>query len=247
MSEGDGDSPRFGPADAPVAGASMVLAGAVAFMGILTAEVLYPGYSTRQDISDLGSTQPPNPVIHEPSATIFDGTMLVTGALVLVAAYFVYRSGGRRAFAASLAVFGVAVFGVGVFPGNVTPWHGLFALLTFFSGGVTALLSARVAERPFSYLCALLGGVSLATLLSVFFYGLVLTRPHPLSFLGSGGIERWVAYPLLLWVVAFGGTSSAPRSDRTNGPRPCGDRQGASGASGASANDRSASTHAPTG
>jgi hypothetical membrane protein len=50
----------------------MVLAGFVGFMGIITAEVLYPDYSTRQDISDLGSTRPPDPIIHEPSATIFN-------------------------------------------------------------------------------------------------------------------------------------------------------------------------------
>ncbi|WP_254662946.1 DUF998 domain-containing protein [Haladaptatus sp. W1] len=85
-------------------------------------------------MSDLGSTQPPNPIIHEPSATIFNSTMLVTGALLLVAAYFLHRSTGRRVLTIPLAVFGFGVFGVGVFPGNVVPWHGLFALLTFFSG-----------------------------------------------------------------------------------------------------------------
>ena len=190
---------------ASVAGTALALAGAVAFMGIVTAEVLYPDYSTRQDISDLGSTQPPDPIIHQPSATIFNGTMLLTGALVLVAAYFVHRAWGRRVLSMPLAVFGAAVFGVGVFPGNVTPWHGLFALLTFASGGVAAVLSSRVVSRPFSTVCGLLGGVSLVVLVSVFFYGLVLGTPHPLSALGSGGIERWVAYPLLLWVVAFGG------------------------------------------
>ena len=206
MNGGDGEgSSRVGLADASAAGTSLVLAGAIAFMGIVTAEVLYPDYSTRQDISDLGSTQPPNPVIHEPSATIFNGTMLATGALVLVAAYFAHRALGRRVLTVPLAVFGVGVFGVGAFPGNVTPWHGLFALLTFFSGGVTVLLSSRVVSPPFSHLCVLLGGVSLLVLLSVFLYGLVLAEPHPLNFLGSGGIERWVAYPLLLWVPTFGG------------------------------------------
>ncbi|WP_254273843.1 DUF998 domain-containing protein [Haloarcula marina] len=196
---------RFGLGARSLAGSSMVLAGTVAFMGITTAEVLYPNYSVRQDISDLGSTQPPNPVIHEPSATIFNSTMLLTGALVLVAAYFLHRSDGRREFTVSLAVFGAAVFGVGVFPGNVTPWHGLAALLTFASGGVTAVLSSRVVTRPFSLLCGALGAVSLLVLCSVFFYGLALRQPHPLAFLGSGGVERWVAYPLLLWVPAFGG------------------------------------------
>lgn len=183
----------------------MVLSGFIALMGIITAEVLYPNYSTRQDISDLGSTRPPNPVIHEPSATIFNGTMLVTGALVLVAALFVYRATNRRGFPVVLAIFGFGAFGVGVFPGNATPWHGLFALLTFFSGGLAVVLSSRVVSRPFSVLCGLFGGISLLFLVSVFFYGLVIGGPHPLESLGGGGIERWVVYPLVLWTLAFGG------------------------------------------
>src|SRR6056297_981575 len=200
------DTPaRSGSSGLSIAGFSMVLSGFIAFMGIITAEVLYPNYSTRQDISALGSTRPPDPIIHEPSATIFNSTMLVTGALVLVAAYFVYRAMDRRDFPVGLIIFGVSIFGVGVFPGNVTPWHGLFALLTFFSGGVTVVLSSRVVSGPFSVLCGFFGGISLLVLVSVFFYGLVVGGPSPLAFLGPGGIERWVAYPLVLWVPAFGG------------------------------------------
>lgn len=198
-------SARLGYSNASIAGVSMVLSGFIGFMGIITAEVLYPNYSTTQDISDLGSTRPPDPVIHEPSATIFNSTMLVTGALVMIAAFFVYRAMNRRGFPVVLAVFGFGAFGVGVFPGNVTPWHGLFALLTFFSGGITVVLSSRVVSRPFSVLCGLFGGISLLFLVSVFFYGLVIGGPHPLEFLGGGGIERWVVYPLILWTLAFGG------------------------------------------
>jgi hypothetical membrane protein len=131
--------------------------------------------------------------------------MLVTGALVLVAALFVYRATNRRGFPVVLAIFGFGAFGVGVFPGNVTPWHGLFALLTFFSGGLAVVLSSRVVSRPFSVLCGLFGGISLLFLVSVFFYGLVIGGPHPLESLGGGGIERWVVYPLVLWTLAFGG------------------------------------------
>lgn len=184
-----------------IAGVATFIAGCIAFMGIITAEVLYPGYSTRQDISDLGSTIPPNPVIHQPSATIFNSTMLVTGALLLVAATLLYRSMGRRFFTVLFVVFGIGIFGVGVFPGNVVPWHGLFALLTFTSGGLTVVSSSRVVSRPFNYLCLIFGVISLLTLASVF----ILQGANPLNPLGSGGVERWVAYPLLLWVVGFGG------------------------------------------
>ena len=196
---------RLGLSNRSLAGLGLAASGFIGFMGIITAEVLYPNYTTRQDISDLGSTRPPNPVIHEPSATIFNSTMLLTGLIVILSAYLLYRAMNRRGFPITLAIFGLGAFGVGVFPGNVAPWHGLFALLTFFMGGITVLLSARVVSRPFSFLCWLFGGVSLLILVSVFFFGLVVGDPHPLEFLGAGGIERWVVYPLILWLLAFGG------------------------------------------
>ncbi|MFD1566027.1 DUF998 domain-containing protein [Halolamina litorea] len=205
MSATDSFRSRFGFSDTSTAGFGLTLAGFIGFMGIITAEVLYPDYSTRQDISDLGSTRPPNPVIHEPSATIFNSTMLLTGAMVVVSAYFLYRAVDRRGFPLALGVFGFAAFGVGVFPGNMAPWHGLFAMLTFFSGGITAVLSARLVPRPMSFLTALFGGISLLVLLSVFFYGLVVGGPSPLEPLGAGGIERWVVYPIILWLPVFGG------------------------------------------
>jgi hypothetical membrane protein len=155
----------------------------------------------RQDISDLGSTLPPDPVIHQPSATISNGTMLLTGAFILLSAYFAHRAFGRHVLSVPLAVFGFGVFGVGLFPGNVMPWHGLFSLLTFASGGLTAVFSARVASGPFRYLCAAFGLVSLLSLVTALFLG----TSGLVAALGSGGIERWVAYPLLLWVVGFGG------------------------------------------
>ena len=204
---------RLGFSDATAAGFSLTLAGFCGLMGIITAEVLYPNYSTRMDISDLGSTRPPNPIIQEPSATIFNTTMLLTGALVVLAAFLLYRSLDRRGFPIALGLFGIGAFGVGVFPGNVTPWHGVFALLTFLTGGITVVLSSRVVSRPFSILCGLFGGISLLVLVSVFFYGLVIRGPHPLEFLGGGGIERWVVYPLILWLPAFGGYLMATSRD----------------------------------
>jgi len=215
MNSSDTLRSRFGLSDASIAGVSLTLAGFIGLMGIITAEVLYPDYSTRQDISDLGSTRPPNPVIHEPSATIFNSTILLTGAMVLVSAYLLYRVLDRRRFPIALAVFGFGAFGVGVFPGNVAPWHGLFAMLTFISGGIAVVLSSRVVPRPFSLLCGLFGGISLLVLASVIFYGVVGGGPSPLEPLGLGGIERWVVYPLILWLPAFGGYLLADPADAT--------------------------------
>src|SRR6056297_2934569 len=139
-----------------VAGVALLLTGGISLLGIITAEAYHPDYATTQEISDLGSTAPPDPVSYEPTATIFNGTMLISGALVLVAAYVLSRAGRPRVLWLPLGIFGFGVFGVGVFPGDVTPWHGLFALVTFVSGGVAAVLSSRATPKPFSWLCLLL-------------------------------------------------------------------------------------------
>ncbi len=188
-------------ADTAVAGVALVLTGGMSLLGIITAEAYHPDYATTMEISDLGSTAPPNPVSYEPTATIFNGTMLVSGALVLVSVYFLYRVGRPRVLWLPLGIFGFGVFGVGVFPGNMTPWHGLFALLTFTSGGIAAVLSARVTPQPFSSVSVLLGGFSLASLV----YALAIGTAGPLAGLEFGGIERWVVYPLLVWVTGLGG------------------------------------------
>lgn len=194
-------SSTFGIEAKSVAGAIAFFAGGVALLGIITAEVFYPGYTTLQEISDLGATRPPNSVIHQPSATIFNATMVTSGVLLLVATGLLHRALDRRVVSIPLALFGVGVLGVGVFPGNRVPWHGIFALLTFVSGGLAAVLSSRVVTRPFRYLCLAFGSVSLVALASAIFLG----AANPLLVLGPGGLERWVVYPLLLWLTGFGG------------------------------------------
>ena len=99
-------------------------AGVVILMGIITAEALFPvAYSTSQNtISDLGSTWNPGRIVREPSATIFNATMLVTGAMIAGATVALYRATGRRALWIALGLLGIGVLGVGIFPG--TELHG---------------------------------------------------------------------------------------------------------------------------
>ncbi len=181
----------------------LIVAGFVIFMGITTAEALYPApYTTNANaISDLGGTEPPDSVVLQPSATIFDLAMVITGLMVAGASWFVHQAFRRRSVTIPITILGVAALGVGVFPGNTGTIHAIFAMFAFVSGGVAALSAARVTATPFRQLSGLLGAITLVVLGSY----MLLGDAHPLAGLGIGGIERWIVYPVILWLIAFGG------------------------------------------
>ena len=185
-----------------LAGALLVVAGCVALMGIISAETFYPGYSTaRNAISDLGASQPPNSVIVQPSATIFNLVMLATGLLVIVAAAMLRQAGFVWPATIPLGLFGLGAFLVGVFPGNWGTVHALAALLTFVAGGVSAIATVAVVPGPLRVIAPVLGAISLLTLGSYYLLG----SASPRAAFGPGGLERWIAYPVVLFVLAFGG------------------------------------------
>ena len=199
--------------DLRLAGGLLFLAGATILMGIITAEALYPGtFSTgANEISDLGGTRPPNSVVLQPSATIFNLSMILIGVLVMAGSWFVHRAFGRPSVTIPIAALGVGALGVGLFPGNTGTPHAIFAMVTFISGGIAAITAARLTSAPFRYLSLCLGAASLGTLVTY----LLLGDGSPMALLGIGGVERWIVYPVVLWITAYGGYLSgrAERSD----------------------------------
>ena len=182
----------------------LMLAGSTVLLGIITAEALYPGeFNTGDDtVSTLGSSFQPGDEVREPSATIFNLTMVVSGLMIATGAYLL--SGYGRALPIALGVLGVAVFAVGLFPGEIVDGepstegvHPIVAMLAFIGAAIGAILAARVTPAPFRYLSAALGAISLAALLTSGALGD--------TSLGEGGVERWVVYPVVLWLLAFGG------------------------------------------
>ena len=199
---------------ARLSGALMLCAGAMILMAIITAEALFPAaYSTSHNqISDLGSTWNPGGIVREPSATIFNTTMVVTGVMITASSVFLYRASGRRAVSVALGVLGAGVVLVGVFHGEMINGrfsshgvHPIVAMVAFLSGALAALLSARVTRGPFRFVAAAFGIVALL--------GVLLSGTLGDTRLGDGGIERWIAYPTILWLVAFGGYLLAVRPD----------------------------------
>jgi hypothetical membrane protein len=198
-----------GRASHKIAGGLLLIAGATILLGIITAEALYTApYTTRMEISDLGATD--TGVILHPSSYIFNVTMLVTGAMILIAAYFTPRALHRRAITIPTGLLGIGVLGVGIFPGNIHPWHPIFAFTAFLAGGVAVLLSYKVTPQPLRTIFAILGAVSLLFTVA----GVFLPEWGLFGRLELGGVERWMVYPVVLWLVGFGGYLAASRPDK---------------------------------
>lgn len=184
-----------------IAGLLLFLAGSVILMGIETAEILYPErYSISLNmISTLGSTPPPSGIVYQPSAAIFDLSLLVGGIFIFTASVLLYKKKVRTLVIIPFVIMGISASGAGLFPAKTGGIHLLFALLLFLFGGISALTSSSITRIPFAYLSILLG------LVTILFLFLGLFGPSViLPVLGPGGTERWIAYPLIIWLLGYG-------------------------------------------
>lgn len=188
--------------DGKTAGA-IIFVGAVQFILCLTiAEALYPAYSVSENyISDLGVGV---------SAPIFNASVFVLGLAAVASVYFMQSFVRDKIFLTFLALCGIGAMGVGVFPENYGVIHTFFSLIAFLFGALSAIASYKIQKPTLSYLAAVLGLISLAALV-VFGFSEVSVHfdgGKAADFylgLGKGGMERMIAYPIILWAAGFGG------------------------------------------
>ncbi len=177
-------------------------------MAVFLAETQYPGYSTAKNtLSSLGGTLPPV----EPSATLFNLSIFLLGVLALVSVYLILKSGGCRLFSTCLLLTGIGAMGVGLFPSYSPVEHAIFTFLTFFFGSLAVLFSYRLGLNiHMVILSTIMGLVPLSIIIGTLIFGFdnVIIR-----YLGIGGAERLVAYPLVIYIVALGGYLSNKGED----------------------------------
>jgi len=173
------------------------LLGALFFVGaaqfilvIVIAEARYPGgYSLATNaLSNLGVGQ---------TALLYSAWITVCGALALVGSLL-----GRRTLGAglttTLAVAGACAVGVGLSAVRTSAPHVAFAIAAYIFLTVSVLISYRVLRPPLSYFSVSLGVISIVAL--------VLFVTHHNLGIGKGGMERMIAYPILVWALGFGGS-----------------------------------------
>ena len=176
----------------------ILFVGAFQFIiGMLLAELLYPGYSVSGNyISDLGATCRDTCVIYQPSATIFNTSVIFLGIFILVGTYFIWREFQNYFISILLVLTGAGAIGVGIFPETAGNVHFIVSVITFLFGALAAIFSYKLVKMPYSYFSVLLGIMSLMAF--------VLMGFEIYLGLGAGGMERMIAYPVLLWGISFG-------------------------------------------
>ncbi len=196
--------------NASKAGIAIFLGSAQFSICLVLAEILFPNYNVSTNyISDLGAFCPSvGPCVIEPSADVFNGSIIVLGLLILVGAYYLRLGFHSTPAAAIVAIAGIGAMGVGLFPETTGIWHSIFSLIVFLFAGLAAIVTSRYQKRPMSYFSIVLGVMTLAALV-LFVAGEYLG-------LGAGGMERMVVFPVLIWSLAFGGhmmsTEDRPRA-----------------------------------
>lgn len=163
---------------------------------IMLAAAMVPSYDFRAAaISGLG--------VFPETVFLFNMSLVLVGVLNLAGGYLSYRTHGKRWLVAIFARAGIGAVGAELFPLDAGGLHGLFALLAFPFFNVQALRTATRLRGAVQALSVLAGGMGL-----VFVVLMALgDAGNAAAFgpIGHGGTERMIVYPVMLWLVAFGG------------------------------------------
>jgi len=181
-----------------VSGCFFLIGGIQWFLGILAAESWYDGYSSRIDyVSDLGTG---------PTALIYNLSVFLLGAFMVVGTFFLFKATESKLFPILLTISGIGAMGVGIFPANLQPMHSIATLLAIMFGAFAAIGSYSFQSKPMSTIAVALGLMSFILSIAFIPY-LGLPAGSTVTFLGmaKGSLERWAIYPILAWIIGFGG------------------------------------------
>ena len=180
-----------------VAGAIIFIAVTQFVLGVIVSEALYPGYSISDNyISDLGVGSSP---------MIFNSSVFLLGSLLIIGAYFLHRAFNFTVLTLTFVLTAIGAMGVGIFTKDAGTIHSIVALFFFLFSGLSAIFAVicshvhgfKLMKMPFSAIAVILGLMELG--------GFVLFLGGIYFGLGVGGMQRMVLYPVLMWLVGFGG------------------------------------------
>jgi hypothetical membrane protein len=171
---------------------------------IMLAASMAPGYDFAGGaISDLG-------VIRE-TALLFNLSLVAVGVLNVAGGVLLHRSHGRRWILAIFVLAGLGAAGAGLVPLNTSELHGIFALFAFLFFNVQAIAVGTVVSGPMKAISIIAGAVGLAFVVVMVIGDSGTTAVF--GPIGHGGAERMIVYPVMLWMMAYGGSLMAARRE----------------------------------
>jgi hypothetical membrane protein len=180
------------------AGLLFIVAVVEYVLAIIISEAVYSGYSVGQQmVSELGDWS-----LAGNNAAILNTSVILYGLLVIIGAYYIQRIFKNRIFTSLLIVHGISTALAGVVALDISfPVHGLFAMVAFFTIVASAIMSYKFEKPPLSYISIILGAITIPAII------LFILGQGSSSFylgIGIGGMERFIVYPILLWMLGFG-------------------------------------------
>ena len=192
-----------------IAGAALFALSALFMTTIMLGASMAPGYDLAGGaISDLGTIRQ--------TALLFNVVLVAIGTLNVAAGLLLRSAGARWRLLLVYLVAGVGAIGAGLVPLDRGGLHGIFALVAFLVFNVQAIVSARLVPQPMAAISVGAGAVGLA------FVALMVVgdagNPAVFGPIGHGGAERMIVYPVMLWMLGFGGALMARPA--VSGSRP---------------------------
>lgn len=189
-------APTAATAQLQLAGVLLFSLAALFMTVIMLGASMAPGYDIAQGaISDLG-------VIDE-TQLLFNASLFAVGALNLVAGYLLYRAHRRFWIMAVFFLAAVGAAGAGLVPLDTNDLHGIFALTAFLFFNVQAVAVGTLVNGPMRAVSWIAGlaGIGFVVLMVIGDAG----NPGVFGPIGHGGAERMIVYPVMLWLMGFGG------------------------------------------
>jgi hypothetical membrane protein len=181
---------------AHIAGLSFFVLAAQFMIVIMAGASMAPGYDlTGGAISDLG--------IIPSTAPLFNLSLILTGVLNIAGAIALNASQRRQAVLGFAICAGVGAIGAGIFNLHNPNLHGIFALIAFLFFNLQILPAALRLTGPIRVIGVVLAliGLSYLVVMAIGDAG----NPAVFGSLGHGGSERMIAFPPMLWLMAYGG------------------------------------------
>ncbi len=139
----------------------------------------------------------------EETAPLFNGSLIMVGLLNALAASLEYLRNHRGGILGISLLASVGAIGAGLVPLDGGGLHGLFALLAFVAFNLQAIATGRIVSHPMKAVSFAAGAIGLlfVVLMAIGDAG----NEAAFGAIGHGGAERMIVYPVMLWMLAFGG------------------------------------------